>query len=63
VDRSCSAKGVHPKIVSEMLGHADISITLDVYSHFTPTMHAQAATAFDERLGEPVAGPRRPPPP
>jgi integrase len=49
------SKGVHPKIVSEMLGHADIGITLDLYSHVTPTMHAQAATAFDELLGEPVA--------
>jgi len=29
-------KGVHPKVVSEMLGHADISITLDTYSHILP---------------------------
>src|SRR5262249_55887210 len=28
-------EGVHPKIVSEMLGHAQISITLDLYSHVT----------------------------
>ena len=27
------AKGVHPKIVSEMLGHLSIAITLDTYSH------------------------------
>jgi integrase len=26
-------KGVHPKIVSEMLGHSSVSITLDIYSH------------------------------
>jgi integrase len=31
-------QGVHPKIVSEMLGHSSIGITLDLYSHATPTM-------------------------
>jgi integrase len=30
--------GVHPKIVSERLGHATISITLDVYQHALPTL-------------------------
>ena len=29
-------KGVHPKVVSELLGHANISITLDTYSHVIP---------------------------
>ena len=28
--------GVHPKIVSERLGHANIGITLDTYSHILP---------------------------
>src|SRR5690606_25149602 len=28
--------GVHPKVVSERLGHASIAITLDLYSHVTP---------------------------
>ncbi len=35
--------GVHPKIVSERLGHASIAITLDVYSHAIPHMQAEAA--------------------
>ena len=35
--------GVHPKVVSERLGHAGIAITLDVYSHVTPDMQADAA--------------------
>ena len=35
--------GVHPKIVQERLGHAAISITLDVYSHAIPAMHEDAA--------------------
>jgi integrase len=42
------AKGVHPKIVSERLGHASIAITLDTYSHVLPTMQHEAAKAFDE---------------
>ena len=46
------SKGVHPKIVSEMLGHASIGITLDTYSHVTPTMQRSAAAAMDELLGK-----------
>jgi integrase len=30
------SRGVHPQVVSEMLGHADIAITLRVYAHVTP---------------------------
>jgi integrase len=36
--------GVHPKVVSEILGHANISITLDTYSHAIPAMQEEAAT-------------------
>jgi integrase len=36
--------GVHPKVVQERLGHATISITLDVYSHAIPAMQEEAAT-------------------
>ena len=35
--------GVHPKVVSEVLGHASISITLDIYSHAIPAMQESAA--------------------
>lgn len=61
-------RGVNPKIVSELLGHATISITLNVYSHVLPDMQQQAAAAMDAALGgleegtfEPVAvrGPKR----
>ena len=44
------SRGVHPKIVSEMLGHSTIAITLDLYSHVTPTMQRQAADAMDELM-------------
>jgi integrase len=48
-------QGVHPKVVSERLGHASIGITLDTYSHVLPSMQAEAARAFDE-LFSPTAG-------
>jgi integrase len=41
-------QGVHPKIVSERLGHASIGITLDTYSHVLPSLQSQAADAFDQ---------------
>ncbi len=43
-------QGVHPKIVSEMLGHSKITTTLDLYSHVTPTMQREAVQAFDAIL-------------
>ncbi len=39
-------RGVHPKVVSERLGHADTSITLNVYSHVTGTLQREAADLF-----------------
>lgn len=42
--------GVHPKVVQERLGHANVSITLDTYSHVTPTLGRAAAHLLDERL-------------
>jgi integrase len=41
----------HPKIVQEMLGHADISLTLNVYSHVLPDMSDAAADAMDAAIG------------
>ena len=42
--------GVHAKIVSERLGHANIGITLDTYSHVLPGLQERAAERFDEML-------------
>ena len=39
--------GIHPKIVSERLGHASISITLDTYSHLLPNTQELAAKAME----------------
>jgi integrase len=41
-------KGVHPKIVSELLGHSSVTITLDTYSHVMPGMQEVAARAMEE---------------
>jgi integrase len=42
------AAGIHPKVVSERLGHATVSITLDTYSHAIPALQEEAA----ERIAE-----------
>ena len=41
-------KNVNPKVVSEMLGHATIAITLDTYSHVLPNMQDSAVAAMEE---------------
>ena len=45
------AQGVHPKVVSEMLGHASISLTLDTYSHVLPGLQREAAAKMQAVLG------------
>ena len=44
--------GIHPKVVSERLGHSTVAFTLDVYSHAMPHMQAEAA----DRIGSLVLG-------
>ena len=43
-------QGVHPKVVSERLGHSTVGITLDVYSHVLPGMQEDAARRVDVAL-------------
>ena len=45
-------QGIHPKIVSERLGHANISVTMDIYSHVIPSMQRKAAKMFDQILDQ-----------
>jgi len=45
-------QGIHPKIVSERLGHATIGITLDTYSHVMPGLQQAAALKFDHLLAK-----------
>jgi integrase len=44
------SRNVNPKIVSEMLGHSSIAITLDTYSHVLPTMQERAVRALEDAL-------------
>ncbi len=44
-------RNVHPKLVQELLGHATISMTLDTYSHFLPSMGDQTVRAMEAALG------------
>ena len=39
--------GVHPKVVSERLGHATVGLTLDTYSHVLPDLQRDAAQVMD----------------
>jgi len=43
-------RNVNPKIVQEMLGHANISETMDTYSHVLPSMQESAASAIETAL-------------
>jgi len=36
--------GIHPKVVSERLGHSSITVTLDTYSHVLPSLDESAAS-------------------
>ena len=46
---------IHPKVVSERLGHSRVSLTLDTYSHMLPGMQEEAAAAIDAAFGNTLA--------
>ena len=46
------AAGEHPKVVQEMLGHSNISMTMDTYSHMLPTMQREAMEGLDNLFGD-----------
>jgi len=45
------AVGASPKLVAEVLGHKDVGITLERYSHSQPAMQREAAERLDALLG------------
>ena len=49
-------QGVHPKVVQERLGHANVGITLDIYSHVSPHMQLDAAERIDAGMRKALAG-------
>jgi integrase len=46
-------QGVNPKVVSEMLGHKSVAVTLALYGHVTPHMQREAAATMERTLGRP----------
>lgn len=48
--------GVHPKVVSEALGHSSVAFTMDTYQHVLPTMGDQVAEAIESVFGAKTGG-------
>jgi integrase len=46
-------QGVHPRIVMEILGHSQIAITMNLYSHVIPAMREEVATRLNQILSTP----------
>ena len=46
------AQGIHPRVVMEILGHSQISLTMNTYSHVIPALQRDAA----DRMGDLLAG-------
>ena len=42
--------GIHPKVVQELLGHSQISMTMDIYSHVLPSMQEEAMGKVNDVL-------------
>ena len=54
------AAGVSPKVVQHRLGHANVSITLNTYTHVLPSMDEEAAEKLDNALfstAQPISHP------
>ena len=45
------AQGVNPRVVMETLGHSQVSLTLNTYSHVLPALQQDAAARMDAILG------------
>jgi integrase len=48
--------GVHPKVVQEILGHSQISMTMDVYSHVLPSMQQDAINRLNSAIEDQGTG-------
>jgi integrase len=44
------AQGVHPRVIMEVLGHSQIGITMNLYSHVLPAMQKEIANSMDAIL-------------
>ena len=55
------AAGINAKVVQHRLGHANVSITLNTYTHVLPEMDQEAADKLNNALfpsTQPIAGPK-----
>ncbi|MGO9258910.1 MAG: tyrosine-type recombinase/integrase [Bryobacteraceae bacterium] len=50
------AQGVHPRVVMELLGHSQIAITMNIYSHVVPALRKDAADKMEAVLNPPKTG-------
>ena len=48
------AQGVHPRLVMEILGHSQIAVTMNTYSHVIPAMQREVANQMDAILKAPA---------
>lgn len=53
------SRGTHPKVVQEILGHSQVSMTLDVYSHVLPSMQEDVTRRWDDDFGAGVPVPAK----
>ena len=47
------SQGVHPRIVMEIMGHSQISVTMHTYGHVLPETQREAARLLDQVYTEP----------
>ena len=45
------SQGVSPRVVMEILGHSQISVTMNTYSHVSPELSRTAARSMDDVFG------------
>lgn len=45
-------KGVHAKVVQELLGHSSIMMTLDIYSHVLPSLQEDTKNKLDDLFND-----------
>jgi integrase len=50
------AQGVHPRVIMEILGHSQISTTMNTYAHVLPATQREAAAKIDALFPEPDGG-------
>ncbi len=50
------SKGVHPKVVQELLGHSSIALTMNTYSHVLPSLQQEVAKHMDALVSRAKAG-------